>query len=283
MVRPDSPGMAVASMKSTSPPAPVTARPVATPGTEVRSAASAKNRGRPSQVAHVASVHGDRCLSRRPIGRRLAQQLAQLPLERTHAGLTGVVGHDRPEGIVGDVHLAWVQAIGLDLTGRADDPVRWRPSPLRCSRRGGRPPSCRAAVRGSGRPCWRSPGTGRWTGPGRHRGSGRGTCGSGPGPAPRAGRGRIAPPVAAELVDLVQQDHRIHGAGLLDGPDDAAGQGADIGPPVSSDLGLVPDAAKGDPDELAAHGAGNGLTEAGLAHTWGTDQRKDHAAGAPTG
>ena len=36
-----SPSIVVASMKSTSPPAPVTARPVATPGTPVRSAASA--------------------------------------------------------------------------------------------------------------------------------------------------------------------------------------------------------------------------------------------------
>ena len=36
-----SPSIAVASMNSTSPPTPVTARPVATPGTDVRSATSA--------------------------------------------------------------------------------------------------------------------------------------------------------------------------------------------------------------------------------------------------
>ena len=40
-------GIAVASMNSTSPPAPVTASPVATPGTAVRSADSGVNRGRP--------------------------------------------------------------------------------------------------------------------------------------------------------------------------------------------------------------------------------------------
>ena len=46
-VSPGSPRDAVASMKSTSPPAPVTASPVATPATAVRSAASEVKRGRP--------------------------------------------------------------------------------------------------------------------------------------------------------------------------------------------------------------------------------------------
>ena len=45
-VMPDSPGIDVASTNSTSPPTPVTARPVATPGTDVRSAASSWNRRR---------------------------------------------------------------------------------------------------------------------------------------------------------------------------------------------------------------------------------------------
>src|SRR5919108_455826 len=45
-VRPGSPSMEVASINSTSPPVPVTARPVATPGTEVRSADSGVNVGR---------------------------------------------------------------------------------------------------------------------------------------------------------------------------------------------------------------------------------------------
>ena len=41
------------------------------------------------------------------------------------------------------------------------------------------------------------------------------------------------------------------------GPDDAAGQRADVGAPVTADLGLVPDAAERDPGELAAHGPGD--------------------------
>ena len=47
-------------MKSTSPPVPVTARPVATPGTAVRSAASWKNFCRPSasRTAATSTVTG---------------------------------------------------------------------------------------------------------------------------------------------------------------------------------------------------------------------------------
>ena len=49
------PGMAVASTKRTSPPTGVTARPVATPGSDVRFRASAEKRRLPSQVRTRAS------------------------------------------------------------------------------------------------------------------------------------------------------------------------------------------------------------------------------------
>ena len=65
-------------------------------------------------------------------------------------------------------------------------------------------------------------------------------------------RRRVAAVVRADLVDLVEQHDRVHRAGLLDGPDDPAGQRADVRPPVAADLGLVADAAERDPDELAA-------------------------------
>ncbi len=74
------------------------------------------------------------------------------------------------------------------------------------------------------------------------------------------GRG-VAAEVRAHLVDLVEQDHRVHRPGLLDGAHDTAGQRADVRTPVAADLGLVPHAAEGDPDELAAHGVGDGLAE----------------------
>ena len=78
-------------------------------------------------------------------------------------------------------------------------------------------------------------------------------------------RRRVAPVVGADLVDLVQQHDGVHRACLADGPDDAAGQRADVGAPVAADLRLVPHAAERDPDELAVHGAGDGLAERGLA------------------
>lgn len=86
------------------------------------------------------------------------------------------------------------------------------------------------------------------------------------------GGGRVAPEVGAHLVDLVEQDDRVHGPRLLDRPHDPAGQRADVRPPVAADLGLVADAAEGDADELAAHRVGDGLSEAGLADAGRADQ-----------
>jgi hypothetical protein len=74
-------------------------------------------------------------------------------------------------------------------------------------------------------------------------------------------RGRVAPVVGAELVDLVQQDHRVHRAGLADGADDPAREGADVRAAVAADLGLVPYAAERDPDEVAAHRARDRLAQ----------------------
>jgi hypothetical protein len=83
---------------------------------------------------------------------------------------------------------------------------------------------------------------------------------------------RVAAVVRADLVDLVEQDHRVHRAGFGDGPDDPARQGADVRATVSTDLRLVPDATEGDPDELPAERAGDRLAQGGLAHPRRTDQ-----------
>ncbi len=90
---------------------------------------------------------------------------------------------------------------------------------------------------------------------------------------------RVAPVVRADLVDLVQQHDGVHRPRLADGPDDAAGQRADVGAPVAADLRLVPHAAERDPDELPVHGASDGLTERGLAHARRADQG-EHGPGA---
>ena len=86
-------------------------------------------------------------------------------------------------------------------------------------------------------------------------------------------RGRIAPPVRADLVDLVEHEDGIAGLGAAEPLDDAAGQRADVGPPVAADLRLVPHPAERHADELPAQGAGDALAEAGLAHA-----RRPHEA-----
>jgi hypothetical protein len=65
-------------------------------------------------------------------------------------------------------------------------------------------------------------------------------------------RGRVAVVAGADLVDLVEHDHRVGGAGVLHGLDELAGHGADVGAPVALDLGLVADAADREAVELAA-------------------------------
>ena len=87
-------------------------------------------------------------------------------------------------------------------------------------------------------------------------------------------RGRVAAPATgAQLVDLVEQDDGVHRAGLDDRPGDATGLAADVGSPVTTDLGLVAHAAERDPHELAAHRPSDGLAEAGLADAGRTDER----------
>ena len=65
-------------------------------------------------------------------------------------------------------------------------------------------------------------------------------------------RRRIAAEVRAELVDLVEHEDRVVRARLANALDDPAGHGADVGPAVAADLGLVVHAAQADADELAA-------------------------------
>jgi hypothetical protein len=63
-------------------------------------------------------------------------------------------------------------------------------------------------------------------------------------------RGRIALDAAAELVDLVEHQHRVARAGLAQRLDDVARQRADVGAPVAADLGLVVRAAEAGALEL---------------------------------
>ena len=88
-------------------------------------------------------------------------------------------------------------------------------------------------------------------------------------------RGGVAAEVGAHLVDLVDHEHRVAGAGVAERADDRPRQGPDVGAAVAADLGLVADAADGDPLELAAEGAGDRFAEAGLADPGGPDEAED--------
>src|SRR4029453_8901005 len=73
---------------------------------------------RPSEV--LADVgrgypNGGLCLSARDTRRHLAKHLAELTLEVPDAGLPGVVPHDLPERVVGDLDLVRAQPVALLL------------------------------------------------------------------------------------------------------------------------------------------------------------------------
>ena len=68
------------------------------------------------------------------------------------------------------------------------------------------------------------------------------------------GRG-IAAEIGAELVDLVQHEDRILGARPPQSLRDLARQGADVRPPMATDLRLVAHATQRDAMELAAEGS----------------------------
>ena len=96
-------------------------------------------------------------------------------------------------------------------------------------------------------------------------------------------RRRIAAPVGAQLVDLVEQDHRIHRARVAQGAHEPARQRADIGAAMSADFGLVAHAAERHPDELPAGRPGDRLADRGLAGSRRADQRQDGARPAIVG
>ena len=111
-----SPSMRVASTNRTSPPVPVTARPVATPGTAIlRGLLPELLPAR--RVAHECQV--DRnwrgCVIGGDLRRRLAEQ-PELALELADAGLAGVLGHDGLEHRVVDFDLLLAQPVSLALS-----------------------------------------------------------------------------------------------------------------------------------------------------------------------
>ncbi len=88
----------------------------------------------------------------------------------------------------------------------------------------------------------------------------------------------IAPEVLPQLVDLVEHEHRVVGAALLQAGDDAAGHRAHVGAPMPADLGLVAHAAQREAEELAPHRFGDAAPQRGLAHAGRARQAQDGPA-----
>ncbi len=90
--------------------------------------------------------------------------------------------------------------------------------------------------------------------------------------------GRVAAEIVAHLVDLVQQNQRVRGAGLLERRDNPARHGADIGAAVADDVGLVAHAPQRDADVFAPDRLRNGVGDGGFAHAGRPDQADNLAA-----
>ena len=89
------------------------------------------------------------------------------------------------------------------------------------------------------------------------------------------GARRVAAPVGAHLVDLVDHEQRVVGARVAHGADDDAGHRAHVRAAMPADLGLVAHAADADALELAAHRLGDAVAEARLAHAGRADEAQD--------
>ena len=85
----------------------------------------------------------------------------------------------------------------------------------------------------------------------------------------------IAAVVGTQFVDLVQQQHRIAAARLRHGGHDTAGHRADVGLPVSPDVRLVVNAAKGNSRHFPIQAPGDGIGNGGLAHAGRAYQTQD--------
>ena len=88
---------------------------------------------------------------------------------------------------------------------------------------------------------------------------------------------RVAAPVGAHLVDLVDQHQRVRRLGVAQRADDRAGHRADVGAAVAADLGLVAHAADRHAHELAAERVRDRVPERGLADARRADEAEDLA------
>ena len=90
----------------------------------------------------------------------------------------------------------------------------------------------------------------------------------------QSGRG-VAAKIGSDLVQLVEQNHRVAAFDAAQRLDNAPGQRADIGAAVAANLGFITHAAQGDARKLPPQRIGHAPAQGGLAHTRRADQTKD--------
>ena len=85
----------------------------------------------------------------------------------------------------------------------------------------------------------------------------------------------------SELVDFVQEEHRVLRSGALHPFDDPAGHGSHVCSAMAPNIGLVTRTAQGDADVLTTHRTGNRLCDRRFPNTWRADEQQDRALCAP--
>src|SRR6185369_2492702 len=90
-------------------------------------------------------------------------------------------------------------------------------------------------------------------------------------------RRRIAAEVGAELVDLVEDEHRVLRLRPAKTLNNLPGQGADVGTPMAANLGFIPHAAERHADELAPERVRDRARERRLADARRADEAQDRS------
>src|SRR5262249_36545460 len=79
----------------------------------------------------------------------------------------------------------------------------------------------------------------------------------------------------AQLIDFVEHENGIAGAGATDVLDHLTRKRSDVRSPVASDLSFIAHATQRNADEFAAHRIGNRAAKRCLADARGTDETKN--------
>src|SRR5690349_9735392 len=88
--------------------------------------------------------------------------------------------------------------------------------------------------------------------------------------------------VKGELIDFVQHEHRILRFNPTKRLQDASRHRTDIGPAVTTDLGLVAHATQRGAHKFTIHRPSNRLSKRGFTYPWGTNKAQDHTLTFPS-